>query len=73
MKEDPQTVTLGPVLDSVSQINGNQDGLTFCGQRVYTLIDPTNTFLTVDSSSGDGALTIKPIAEEDEGLYDVGV
>ena len=29
--EDAQIINLGPVYDSVSQINGNQDGLTFCG------------------------------------------
>lgn len=60
VKEESQKVTLGPVLDSVSQINGNQDGFSFCGQRVFSLVD-TYSFLSI-VSSGDGILIIEPLS-----------
>ena len=43
--------SIGPVYDSVSRINGNQDGLSFCGPRVYRIINAENfsSFLTIDS------------------------
>ena len=42
---------MGPVLDTVSQINGNKDGLTFCGDRVYRVVDNTavSSFLTLSN------------------------
>ena len=40
---------MGPVKDTVSQINGNKDGLTFCGDRVYRVVDNSvvSSFLTL--------------------------
>ena len=37
--DDAEEQTLNEVQDSVSRALGNQDGLTFCGSRIYELVD----------------------------------
>ena len=42
---------IGPVKDTVSLINGNKDGLSFCGERLFTITDEdaVSSFLSIDS------------------------
>ena len=42
---------IGPVKDTVSLINGNKDGLSFCGERIFTITDEdaVSSFLSIDS------------------------
>ena len=53
VKGEPQVVAIGPVQDTVSKINGNQDGLTYCGKRVYRIVDDSSvaSFLTIDQEA----------------------
>ena len=64
---------MGPVSDTVSEINGNKDGLTFCGERLYRIIEsPTaSSFLTL--SDAKQTLTIASLKDEDEGDHTVKV
>ena len=66
-------MALGPVQDSVSLINANKDGLTFCGKRLYRIVDSAAvaTFLAVDQDAQ--TMTIEAKREEDEGLYTIEV
>ena len=54
---------MGPVQDSVSQINGDKDGLTFCGKRLFKIIDGDSVkdFITIDSETA--TLVIEPTEE----------
>ena len=39
VQADAAAHALGPAQDAVSQTKGNQDGVSFCGDRVYRIID----------------------------------
>ena len=53
VKGDIVTRSIGPVDDAVSLIRGNQDGVTFCGTRVFRILDDSavSGFLSIDSSA----------------------
>ena len=71
--EDAQIISLGPIQDSVSQINGNKDGMTSCGNRLYRIIDHASVsgFLTIDAANE--TLVLQPKTVADEGLHQVEV
>ena len=47
---DSTRIELGPVQDTVSRQNGNNDGLTHCGERVFKIVDQGQLpgFITFD-------------------------
>lgn len=51
-------VNLGPVEDSVSRQSGNNDGLTFCGDRNFKIIDQQllPDFITFDKKANQLSL-----------------
>ena len=65
--------SIGPVEDSVSQINGDQDGVTYCGNRLYKIIDEATVgnFLSLDSEQQ--IFTLSSINDADIGFYDVSI
>jgi hypothetical protein len=71
VKADAQIIQVGPIQDSVSQNRGSQDGLTFCGQRLYRIVDEASvsSFLSID----DQALVLLPTSSADEGIYTVEI
>jgi len=73
VKDEPITVAIGPVEDSVSRVSGNKDGFTHCGLREYKIIDDSSisNFVLMDTE----ALTLVFTATEDTmiGLYTIDV
>ena len=67
--DQSESITLPVVTDSQSLTLGNQDGVSFCGERGYEIIDPDSfsSFLTYDDSAN--SLIIDPQSEADEGLH----
>lgn len=65
--DDAITVPIGPVDDTVSRKNGNQDGVSYCGARKFRIIDPTQvqSFITLDQDLQ--TLSIKPTLDEEIG------
>ena len=59
------------ILDTVSQSAGNSDGLTFCGERIYELIDPSlhEVFMTFDQR----VLTVLSDGNAEIGFYEAQV
>ena len=49
----PETQTLGDVIDSVSRRLGNQDGLTYCGPRLYSFTPSLTSLPFITFSNGD--------------------
>jgi hypothetical protein len=64
------TVALGPVEDSVSRESGNQDGLTFCGERAYRIVS-TPPFIAMGSDAK--SLIISSTKESEIGQHQVQV
>jgi hypothetical protein len=64
------TVALGPVEDSVSRESGNQDGLTFCGERAYKIVS-TPPFIAMGSDAK--SLIISSTKESEIGQHQVQV
>lgn len=64
-------VALPDVYDTVSYDNGNQDGLTFCGARTYSVIspDPLPSFIQFS----DRTLAVRTNTEDDVGVYPIEV
>ena len=50
---DPLSISLPVVTDSQSSDLGNQDGVSFCGERAFEILNAQDyeTFLTYDSST----------------------
>lgn len=60
VKGDEFSASIGPVKDAVSQIKGNADGVSYCGKRLYRIIDEsaTSNFFTIDPTAE--TFTLKP-------------
>ena len=73
VKADAAVYSVAPVEDTVSRINGEQDGLSFCGPRIYRLIDAesVSSFLTIDSDAG--TIKVEPKTDAEEGVHHVDV
>ena len=53
VKGEEVSGSIGPVKDAVSQVKGNADGVSYCGKRLYRIIDDTATssFFSIDPTA----------------------
>ena len=53
VKGEEVSGSIGPVKDAVSQIKGNADGVSFCGKRLYRIIDEqtVTSFFSIDPTA----------------------
>ena len=60
VKGDEVSGSIGPVKDAVSEIKGNADGVSYCGKRLYKIIDEpaTSSFFSIDPTAE--TFTLKP-------------
>ena len=71
VKDEPLLLALGPLGDNVSSLRGT-DSHSFCGKRVYEIVDDSRVASFVRITDTDNIM-IDPISQDETGSYTIQV